>query len=122
MFDSDRSRRNAIAMTIGWWYVRRLVRRRGPAAVAAFLAGEGLTFARQPRRRRPLRWLLLGGLVAGGGLLWWRRRQGGGGDDWGDWEPLPIVPDAPMPAEPEPEPVPDTGPTSGLSVPGSVTT
>jgi hypothetical protein len=107
MLDSQNSRRNALAMSIGWWYLRRLIRKRGTAAVAGFVAGEGLSFARKPRKRHPLRWIVLLGLVAGGAFFWWRRRQGGGGDDWGDW--TPVVPDAPPPAEPAPmpEPVPE---------------
>ena len=106
MFGSESSRRNAIAMSIGWWYLRRLIRKRGTAAVAGFVAGEGLSFARRPRKRHPLRWLLLLGLVAGGGVYWWRRQQGGG-DDWGDWEPA--APVSPLPSEPAPDPglVPD---------------
>jgi hypothetical protein len=104
MFGSESSRRNAIAMSIGWWYLRRLIRKRGTAAVAGFVAGEGLSFARRPRKRHPLRWLLFLGLAAGAGLFWWRRQQGGG-DDWGDWEP--VVPVAPVPSEPAPEPAPD---------------
>ncbi len=106
MFGSESSRRNAIAMSIAWWYLRRLIRRRGTAAVAGFLAGEGVSFARRPRRRHPFRWLLFAGLVAGAGVFWWRRQQGGG-DDWGDWDPA--APVAPLPAEPapEPEPVPE---------------
>jgi len=110
MFGSESSRRNAIAMSIGWWYLRRLIRKRGTAAVAGFVAGEGLSFARRPRKRHPLRWLLLLGAVVGGGLLW-RRRQQGGDDDWGDWEPMaPLAPEpaepAPVPAEPAPAPEP----------------
>ena len=116
MFGSGNSRRNALAMTLGWWYLRRLIRKRGAAAVAGFVAGEGLSFARRPRKRHPLRFILVSGVLVGGGLFWWRRRQGGG-DDWGDWEPVaPVVPDAPMPAEPladlddepQPQPVPSS--------------
>jgi hypothetical protein len=105
MLGSENSRLNALAMSIGWWYLRRLIRKRGTAAVAGLVAGEGLSFARQPRKRHLLRWIVLLGLVAGG-IVWWRRRQGGGGDDWGDW--TPVVPDAPPSAEraPTPEPAP----------------
>ena len=103
---SGKSHRHGIAMAIGWWYLRRLIRKRGTAAIASFVAGEGLSFATRPRQRHPLRWLLLGGLVAGGGLWWWRRRQGG--DDWGDWEP--VTPGAPGPAEPAPDPLPPVDP------------
>jgi hypothetical protein len=96
-------------MTIGWWYLRRLIRTRGTAAVAGFVAGEGLSFARRPRERHPLRWLVLIGILAGGGFWWWRRQQGGG-DDWGDW--TPVVPDAPFPAEPAPAPAPAPEPVA----------
>ena len=106
MFGSESSRRNAIAVSIGWWYLRRLIRKRGTAAVAGFVAGEGLSFARRPRERHPFRRLLFLGAVVGGGLFWWRRQQGGG-DNWGDWEPMaPVAPVAPVPAEPAPAPVP----------------
>ena len=46
MLGSENSRRNALAMSIAWWYLRRLIRKRGTAAVAGFLAGEGLSFRR----------------------------------------------------------------------------
>jgi hypothetical protein len=106
MFGSERSRRNALAMSIAWWYMRRVIRKRGAAAVAGFVAGEGLSFARKPRQRHPLRWILVVGLIAGAGLVWWRRQQGGG-DDWGDWEPsAPVAP-------PPPEPTADPGPVPG---------
>lgn len=111
MFDSAHSRRNALMMSIGWWYLRRLIRQRGTAAVAGYVAGEGLSFARRPRRRHPLRWLVVVGMIGVGGLFWWRKKQGGG-DDWGDWEPVaPVAPVAPMPAEPEPtDPAPASDP------------
>ena len=105
MLGSENSRLNALAMSLGLWYLRRLIRRRGTAAVTGFLAGEGLSF-REPPKRHTLRWVVLGALIAGGGLIWWRRRQGPG-DDWGDWEP--VAPDSPFPAEfvPTPEPAPE---------------
>ena len=119
MFESNNARRNALAMSLGWWYLRRLIRKRGTAAVAGFVAGEGLSFARRPRKRHPMRWLAVIGLVAAGALFWWRRQQGGG-DDWGDWEPVaPVAPVAPMPVEPEPrgdgpatDPTPESEPRS----------
>jgi hypothetical protein len=113
MFSSENSRRNALAMSIGWWYLRRLIRKRGTAAIAGYVAGEGLSFARRPRKRHPLRWLLVVGVAAAGGFLWWRKQQGGG-DDWGDWEPVaPVAPVAPMPADTDPTdpPSPDPAPT-----------
>ena len=106
---SDSSRRNAVAMSIGWWYLRRLIRKRGTAAVTGFLAGEGLSF-REPRKRHRLRWLADRRPGRGRrGLFWWRRRQGGG-DDWGDWEP--VAPDSPFPAEPVPTPEPAPEPVA----------
>ena len=107
MFESANSRRNALMMSIGWWYLRRLIRQRGTAAVAGYVAGEGLSFARRPRKRHPLRWLMVLGLLAGGGVYLWRRQQGGG-DDWGDWEP--VEPVAPMPADPTTPPAPEPDP------------
>jgi hypothetical protein len=106
---SGKSHKNTIAMTLAWWYIRRLIRKRGTAAVAGLVAGEGLSLGRRPQKRHLLRWVLLFGVLAGVAVVVWRRRQGGGGDDWGDWEP--VVPDVPpVPAEPAPvparEPVP----------------
>ena len=108
MLGSESSRRNAVAMSLGWWYLRRLIRKRGTAAVAGFVAGEGLSFAK-PHKRHLLRWIVLLGIVAGG-IVWWRRRQGGGGDDWGDW--TPVVPDVPPHAEPAPAPEPAPEPVA----------
>ena len=103
---SGSSRRNTIVMTLGWWYLRRQIRKRGAAAVAGLVAGHGLSFASAPpRKRHPLRWLLLLGLVAGGGFVLWKRRQGGGGgEDWGSWEPGPPVDPTPSEYAPVPEP------------------
>ena len=104
MFGS--SRRNAIAMSIGWWYLRRLIRKRGAAAAAGLVAGHGLSFA----ARRPASGIRSAGslvlsVIAGAGVVWWRRRRGGG-DDWGDWQPAPPVSPEPEPTPmPEPEPV-----------------
>lgn len=114
---SGSSRRNAVAVSLGWWYLRRLIRKRGSAAMAGLVAGEGLSFARRPRKRRPLRWLLLLGLAGGGGLLWWRRR--GGGDDWGHWQPdqAPSPDPGGVVPEPEPEPEPVTVPKAAVRDP-----
>jgi hypothetical protein len=106
---SGSSRRHALAMTLAWWYLRRLIRKRGTAAVAGLVAGQGLSFASKPRKRHPLRWILLLGVAAAGGLFWWRQQRGGG-DDWGDW--TPVVPDAPIPAEPAPTPEPALEPVA----------
>ena len=115
MSGSNRSPRNALVMSIGWWYLRRMIRKRGKAAVAGFVAGEGLSFVRKPRKRHPLRWLLILGLAVGGGLWWWRRRQGGG-DDWGDWEPAtPMPPVTPHTAEPHPLPFVDPLPADPVA-------
>ena len=103
MIGSESSRRNAVVISIGWWYLRRLIRKRGAAAVAGFVAGEGLSFARRPRRRHRVRSLLVLGLVVALGLLCWRRQRGGG-DDGGDGASL--APLAPEPAEPVPVPEP----------------
>jgi len=78
-------------MTVGWWLLRRKLRKRAGAAVAGLLAGEGLSLA-APRRRHRLRNLvLLAGAVAAGYVVW-RRLRGGSDDDWGTWEPEPPAP------------------------------
>jgi hypothetical protein len=91
------SHTEALALSLGWWYLRRRIRKRA-SGVAGLVAEEG-------RKRHPLRWLLLVGLVAGSGAVWWWRRQQGGGDDRGDWGP--VEPVAPAPPEPTREPVPE---------------
>ena len=108
------SHRKTVAMAIAWWYVRRMIRKRGTAALAGLMAGEGLTLGRERRRRHAFVWILPLGVVAGAVGFWWWRRQQEGGDDWGDWEPAaPVVP--PSPSEPvtppAPEPLPDPVPT-----------
>ena len=72
---SGSPQRNAIAVSLGWWYLRRLIRKRGAAAVAGLIAGEGLSLAGRPRKRHPLRWLVLLSLIAGVGVFWWRSTQ-----------------------------------------------
>jgi hypothetical protein len=69
---SGSSPRNAIAMSIGWWYLRRLIRKRGAVAVAGLLASEGLSLARPAPRRGRLRRLVLLGLVAAAVVYWWQ--------------------------------------------------
>jgi hypothetical protein len=104
------SHRKTLAMAIAWWYVRRKIRKRGAAAVAGLMAGEGLTLGRKQPKRHVFAWMLVLGVVAGAVAFWWWRQQQEGGDDWGDWEPAdPVVP--PLPSEPvvppAPEPLPD---------------
>lgn len=83
------SRRRALAFTIGWWLLRRRLRKGASSAALGLLAGEGLATA--PKKRHRLRnLLLLAGLGAAAFLLWKRLR--GGADDWGAWEPEPPVP------------------------------
>ena len=92
------SHTEALALSLGWWYLRRRIRKRASGMVG-LVAEEG-------RKRHPLRWLLLlGGLCAVAGAAWWWRGQQGGGDEWGDWEP--VEPVSPVPSEPAPEPVPE---------------
>lgn len=103
------SRRNALVVTVGWWLLRRKLRRRARAAVAGVIAGEGLSLAAPRRQRHRIRNVLLLGALAAGGYVVWKRTQGGHGDDWGTWEPEPPVPEPPAepaPLQPEPGPVP----------------
>jgi hypothetical protein len=104
------SQRKTLAMAIAWWYVRRKIRKRGTAAIAGLMAGEGLHLHSQRPKRHVFAWMLVLGVVAGAVTFWWWRRQQAGGDDWGDWEPAaPVAPSPPSePATPPaPEPVPD---------------
>ena len=56
-------------MTIAWWYVRRMIRKRGTAAIAGLVAGEGLSFGRRAGKRHLVRWILVLGVLAGGALF-----------------------------------------------------
>jgi hypothetical protein len=91
-------RKSALMWAIGWWFVRRWVRRRTALAVAGVTAGAS-------RRRGGLRAvvgaLALVGVLAAAFVAW--RRFAGGSDDDG-WEPPPDEPLAPMP-DPAPEAV-----------------
>ena len=81
------NRRNALFWAIGWWVLRRQVRRRANATL------HGLGVAAKPSgARRVLGALLLVAALAGA-LVAWRRL--GGDDDWGE---------PPLDPEPAPEP------------------
>ena len=69
------SQRNAIVGAVGWWYAKRVIRKRGAAALAGLAAGEGLSLGGRPRKRHPVGWLLLLGLIARAAYLWWQREQ-----------------------------------------------
>jgi hypothetical protein len=97
-------RRNAILWALGWWLVRRQVRRRAAVAVA----GVGATAAAQRGRiRTVLGAVLLVGLLAAG-LVAARKLLASG--EPGEALPpadVPPFPDAPgAPAEPDPGPAP----------------
>jgi hypothetical protein len=101
------SRRNALALTIGWWLLRRKVQKRAEAAIAGLIAGAGAPRASAPKRRHRFRSVLVAITLAGGAGLAWRRLRGGGNDDdWGTWKPEPPAPPAAPPAEPAPTPEP----------------
>ena len=98
-----KQRRNAILWAIGWWLVRRQIRRRAAVTVA----GVGATAtAQRGRLRAVLGAVLLVGL-RGAGLVAARKLLGGGGEpSEAPWSPdVPAFPDAPgAPAEPDPGP------------------
>lgn len=89
------SRRRAIAFTIGWWLLRRRLRKGAASAALGLLAGEGLAAA--PKKRHRLRNLLLLAGLGAAAFVVWKRLQGGRADDWGTWEPEPPTP-SPVPA------------------------
>jgi len=72
---------------IGWWIVRREVRRRASNAAASVATGAT---AGRGRLRAVFGALLLVGVVAGGLVTW--RRLAAGSDEF---EPLPSAPPAP---------------------------
>jgi hypothetical protein len=99
-------RRNAILWALGWWLVRRQVRRRAAVAVA----GVGATAAAQRGRiRTVLGAVLLVGLLAAG-LVAARKLLASGEAVPGEPPPpaeVPPLPDTPgAPAEPDPGPAP----------------
>ena len=79
------NKRNALLCAIGWWFVRRQMRRK--------LAGLGVATA-PARGRRVLGALAVVGALAGAFVVW---RRLSGDDGWG--EP-PLEPEAP--AQPPP--------------------
>lgn len=96
-------RRNAILWAIGWWLVRRQIRRRAAVAVAGVGATATAT-AQRGRLRSVLGAVLLVGLLAAG-LVAARKLLSGG--EPSEAPPLPDVPAVPdAPADPDPEPAP----------------
>jgi hypothetical protein len=100
-------RRNAILWAIGWWIVRRQIRRRAAVAVAGVGATAAAT-AQRGRIRAVIGAVLLVGLLAAG-LIAARKLLGGGEPAeatlLADVPPFPDAPGAPLepadPAEPE---------------------
>ena len=82
---------------VGWWFVRRMLRRRAAVAVAGVAAGVS---ARRRGIGAVLAALALVGVLAAAFVAW--RRLAGGSDDDG-WKP-PDEPLSPMP-DPAPEAV-----------------
>lgn len=89
-------RKNALMWALGWWLLRRWVRRRATLAVTGMAAGAGAT-ARRGGWRAVLGAFALVAVLAGAFVAW--RRLSGGPDDEG-WEP----PEEPFPPAPEPTP------------------
>ena len=87
-------RRSALMWALGWWFIRRWVRRRTALAVAGMAAGAS-------QRRRGIgavlgAFVLVAALAAA--FVAWRRLSGGSDDE--GWEP----PGEPLPPAPEPTP------------------
>jgi hypothetical protein len=99
------SRRNALAISVGWWLLRRKLRKRAHHAVSGLIAGEGISHASAPRRHQRLRGVLVTVALTGGGLLAWRRLRGGPGDDGGAQRPEQPSPAPASPPTSEPDPV-----------------
>jgi hypothetical protein len=100
------SRRNTLAITVGWWLLRRKLRKRADTAITGLLAGTGISGA-APKRRHPLRSVILAAMLAGGAFLAWKRLRGGRNDDGGTWTPDPPSPPPAPPMERAPVPEPD---------------
>jgi hypothetical protein len=89
-------RRQALMWALGWWLMRRWLRRRAALAVAGVAAGAS-------QRRRGIgavlgAFALVAALAAG--FVAWRRLSGGANDE--GWEPPPD--DEPLTPAPEPTP------------------
>jgi hypothetical protein len=105
-----KQQRNAILWAIGWWLVRRQVRRRAVAAVAGVGATATAT-AQRGRARSVLGAVLLVGVLAAGFVAARKLLSGG---EASEAPPLPDRPSAPdvssfpdaagAPGEPEPGP------------------
>ena len=105
-----KSRRNAILWAIGWWLVRRQVRRRAVAAVAGVGATATAT-AQRGRVRSVLGAVLLVGLLATGFVVARKLLSGGEASETPSPPDRPSAPDvssfpdaAGAPGEPEPGP------------------
>jgi hypothetical protein len=105
-----KSRRNAILWAIGWWIVRRQIRRRAAVAVAGVGATATAT-ARRGRLRAVLGAVFLVGLLAAGFVAARKLLSGGEASEAPPLPDLPAFPDVPSfpdaaeaPGEPEPGP------------------
>lgn len=85
-----KQRRNAVLWAIGWWIVRRQIRRRATVAFAD-VGASASSAARGGRLRTVLGAIALVGVLAAGFVV--ARKLLAGPDEPGDTEPL-AVPDA----------------------------
>jgi hypothetical protein len=104
-----KSRRNAILWAIGWWLVRRQIRRRAAVAVAGVGATATAT-ARRGRLRSVLGAVLLVGFLAAGFVAARKLLASGEASeapplpDLATFPEVPSFPDAAASGEPEPGP------------------
>ena len=87
-----KNQRNAVLWALGWWLVRRQLKRRAAAAVAGVATGAA---AQRGRLRAVLGALAVVGLLAAA-LVAWRKLA-----------PRPAAPPPEPPPPPEPEPLPE---------------
>jgi len=85
-----RDKRHALLWAIGWWILRRQVRRRAAVALA------GLGMAATPRRGRGLLAVLTLIILTIGALVAWRRLAGSN-DGWGEPPLDPVAASEPHP-------------------------